>query len=303
MTLIYNCSKMVSSVRQVFAALYLRGSPVRVPLSSRGWPAVEHVLRVCAPTIRETATCLEENGRWLEGLALQQDGVWDWAARAAESALTVVDRSYPQRWLSVLGDTSPPAVWMRGSLSPRRAVGIVGSRNPSLERSRFAREAAIQAVSRGYSVWSGGARGCDQAAEVALASSDRDPDFAPVIVLPYGLSAASAKEQRVALSLCAPDETFSTPNAMERNRLIYAAVERCLVVDARYQEGGAWFGAVTALRRRLCRVYVANPEPTEWSEVLLRLGARSSQTPSEWLDDEESQQTLPVAMSGRFSFS
>jgi hypothetical protein len=57
------------------------------------------------------------------------------------------------------------------------------------------------------------------------------------------------------LSVCNPEEGFSTAAAMERNALIYAAASRSLVVESRFREGGTWHGATSAMRRRLTAMY------------------------------------------------
>lgn len=77
----------------------------------------------------------------------------------------------------------------------------------------------------------------------------------------------------VATSLRAPFEEFSTSAAMERNRLIYAASEATLVVRARHREGGSWHGAITALRDRLCPVFIQEDPSSLAHRTLIALGA------------------------------
>jgi hypothetical protein len=77
----------------------------------------------------------------------------------------------------------------------------------------------------------------------------------------------------VATSLCSPCDAFSSSAAMERNRLIYAASEATLVVRARHRIGGSWHGAVTALRDRLCPVFVQEDRSSLAHRTLISLGA------------------------------
>jgi predicted Rossmann fold nucleotide-binding protein DprA/Smf involved in DNA uptake len=130
----------------------------------------------------------------------------------------------------------------------------------------FAREAGEEAVSLGYGVVSGGAEGCDRAgtAGAGLAGG------VTVTVLPCGLG-WSRPSEGLDLSVCAPDEPFSTANAMERNALIYAASEAAVVAHSRFRAGGTWHGAADAVRRRLTTLLVRE-DPAPGHRALVALG-------------------------------
>ena len=53
------------------------------------------------------------------------------------------------------------------------------------------------------------------------------------------------------ISVCSPNEPFSTARAMERNQLIYAFGDLTVVHSARFKTGGSWHGAIKALRKHL----------------------------------------------------
>ena len=53
------------------------------------------------------------------------------------------------------------------------------------------------------------------------------------------------------ISVCSPNEPFSTARAMERNQLIYAFGDLTIVHSARFKTGGSWHGAIKALRQHL----------------------------------------------------
>ena len=57
--------------------------------------------------------------------------------------------------------------------------------------------------------------------------------------------------RRFYISVCSPDEPFSTARAMERNQLIYAFGDLTVVHSARFKTGGSWHGAIKALRQHL----------------------------------------------------
>ena len=57
--------------------------------------------------------------------------------------------------------------------------------------------------------------------------------------------------RRFYISVCSPNEPFSTARAMERNQLIYAFGDLTVVHSARFKTGGSWHGAIRALRQHL----------------------------------------------------
>lgn len=68
---------------------------------------------------------------------------------------------------------------------------------------------------------------------------------------------------------------------MERNRLIYAAGPGAYVAEARLREGGAWRGALEALRARLGVVAVpCDDEPAH--RTLRALGAVGLKDPEDF---------------------
>jgi DNA processing protein len=90
------------------------------------------------------------------------------------TAIPIESADYPQALLDL---RSPPVVlYLSGNLLPkdRRAIAIVGTRTPSLEGRQVARELAHQAVSKGFCVVSGLARGIDtEAHRAALLAGGR----------------------------------------------------------------------------------------------------------------------------------
>lgn len=204
---------------------------------------------------------------------MEDRGLWRWAESVAETALTPLCPGYPKRWLAVLREGAPAAVWARGSVEPGDWLGVVGSRRVSPEVGAFAREVGGEVRRLGAQVVSGGAVGCDTFAAEGAGGGVR--------LLPCGFDLVPPNEG-MDLSVCAPGEEFSTANAMERNALIYAAAEATVIVHARLRQGGTWHGATDALRRRLGRLLVReDPTDDSWPahRALIALGGVPLRSP------------------------
>lgn len=167
-----------------------------------------------------------------------------------------VDDGYPARLVERLGAAAPPLLHVVGpiGLLGGPALGVVGSRDVSPEGAEVAQGAARAAVTHGWGVASGGARGVDRLAMNAAL----DAGGSCVGVLADSLLRVTREpEVRVAIGeerLClatpfAPSAGFSAGNAMARNKLIYALAEVTFVVASDVETGGTWAGATEALRR------------------------------------------------------
>lgn len=270
------CPPGLEDARVVLAALYLPGLGLRLPRA--GWRQVRDALRRQAPTLEHA-----------EGV-LRREGFRDAAALLSEprrlaraeplSTLTALDVAYPLGWEERLRDAAPPVLWRCGSLpSTSRWLGVVGRRHPSSAGQDRAEASARCLASLGIALASGGAVGCDHAArDAALARGGEAIDL-----LPRGLAGEDAPQEGrlTLLSVRAPGEPFSAGAAMERNRLIYAAGPGTYVAEARLREGGAWSGALEALRARLGVVAVpCDDEPAH--RTLRALGAVGLRDPEDF---------------------
>jgi predicted Rossmann fold nucleotide-binding protein DprA/Smf involved in DNA uptake len=271
----------------VLASLYLPGTPHGLSLDRRAWPRVISSLRRENVSIVDAERTLRVGGLFAEAAALSSPTalVWGEATYQSDSCLTSLCPGYPSRWLEMLGQDAPPAVWRLGEpQSALPSVSVVGSREIEPRIHRFCAACAREAVSMGCQVVSGGAVGCDTAAlDAASAASG-----STISILPYGLGQfrGESPSGRVLLSLSELDEPFSRKRAMERNLLIYAASPTTIVGAARYREGGTWHGAMEAIRRRITQLAV---RPTDYDDdessrraarALVSLGARYLEKPS-----------------------
>ena len=228
----------------------------------------------------------------LPATILSTPGLLDWAERAVEdgAALTAVSGGYPLRWFEAFGDLAPPALWRAGTVPLRPWVGAVGSRRIGEEVEAYMGEIGERVATMGRGLVSGGAVGCDTAAEESALASG-----APVLrILPHGLGLRALEDGASQICLAAPQEPFSRALAMERNALIYAAADATVVGHARMRQGGTWHGASEALRRRLGRVLV-RPDGSPAARALKALGAEDLDDPARLaavLEDRPPQRAL-----------
>lgn len=260
---------MLEAISVALAALYLRGLSRPSVVPRRRWTRVVSGLRTADVPPENFSEALREDGLWEEAMVLDNDALCRDSASLVEQGhvITAVSPGYPRRWMERLGDAAPPALWICGGLPVQDLVGIVGGRHVDPEVRGFASAVGAEAVRLGCAVVSGGAAGCDYAgAGGAVASGG-----SAIEILPHGIDLYERKD-RCGLSVCPPDEPFSTAAAMERNALIYAASEATVVVQARFKQGGTWLGAADATRRRLCPLIVRD-DGGQASRALIGLGA------------------------------
>ena len=182
-----------------------------------------------------------------------------------ESALNLIDEGkvitlgcdvYPRLLLTTMGINAPPIFWISDPVlrkvqpwnnndgSQRVVIAAVGCRTPLSVGLAIASEAGLWSASNGYLSVSGGAAGCDTAFGRAAFGAGGEV----VHILPHGINHMSSDQWGYGMSVCPPNEQFSSGRAMERNNLIYAFGHMTIVCSARYRQGGTWQGAATALK-------------------------------------------------------
>jgi DNA processing protein len=235
------------------------------------------VVRKCQPLV--DGTRLE---RLLGRGFLLSQVVEAWRARAIW-IVSRADSNYPRRLKTRLKEEAPPIIYGCGEpgLLDAGGLAVVGSRNANDDLIRYAEEAGRVSARAGCVVVSGGARGIDQAGirgalgaggravgvladsleRVALSRDHREPllDERLVLMCPYD-----------------PAAGFNVGHAMQRNKIIYALADAALVVNADYESGGTWAGAVEQLQRwHFVPIYVRSAGRTAAGlEGLARLGAK-----------------------------
>ena len=197
--------------------------------------------------------------------------------------LTSVDDGYPERLVDRLGPSAPPLLYVVGdvALLGPALFGVVGSRDIGEAARTVAEQAAVEAVRNGLGVVSGGAKGIDR---FAMGSAlEAGGGAVGVLADSLARTVRDAEIRRMIgdgrLCLCTPYKPtagFSVPNAMGRNKVIYALSQATLVVTSDLEKGGTWAGAEEALRRKTAPVLVWSGEAAgPGNERLVQLGGHS----------------------------
>ncbi len=219
--------------------------------------------------------------RLLERGFLLSQAVERWQTRAIW-VISRADSYYPKRLRTHLKDDAPPLLYGCGEMKMLNSGGlaVVGSRNVDDELIAYTEKVGSLAAGADRALVSGGARGVDQAAmRGALEAGGR-----VIGVLADSLEkAAMNRENRnhlmdgrlVLISPYDPSAGFNVGHAMQRNKLIYALADAALVVNADYEKGGTWAGAVEQLEKLHCvPVYVrSNGMTNKALDALQRKGA------------------------------
>ncbi|AFY92267.1 DNA-processing protein DprA [Chamaesiphon minutus] len=165
------------------------------------------------------------------------------------------DPDYPDRLRQKLGSHAPAFLYGVGDirLLSQGGLAIVGSRNIDEEGIEYTSGVADNCARQGIQIVSGGARGVDTTAMLAAIAAGGNA----VGILADSLAKAAVsgkyrsaiQEQRLTLvSAVDPQAGFNVGNAMGRNKYIYALSNYGLVVNADYNKGGTWAGAVELLK-------------------------------------------------------
>ena len=166
------------------------------------------------------------------------------------------DGLYPARMKQYLKGKAPAVLYYAGRdlLWLGGGMAFVGSRNISEEATDAIRRIVRECVVVGMTIVSGGARGADQTSMHAAFEEGGNV----IAALPGDLlKTCLLRENREAIaagrvllfSAVEPEERFSTINAMERNKYIYAMSD-CAFVAQSDTKGGTWTGAMEELKRQ-----------------------------------------------------
>ncbi len=218
----------------------------------------------------------------------------------AKHGLWVVSRAnvmYPKKLREKLGDIRPPIFFGVGNqaLLNKEGIGFVGSRTINSDDEAFAKANAELAMTQGYTIISGGAKGIDQTAmHAALACGGESVGIVADSLLRASTAKAyrtGLKENRLALiSPFYPEAGFNTGNAMARNKYIYAISKAVVVVRSDFNKGGTWTGAKENLSKRWVPLLVRDTE-LEGNQELIKLGGVAI---NESFDDFRQLPTLAI---------
>lgn len=211
-------------------------------------PDAAEILRACQPVIDE-GRLQKLLGR---GFLLSQV-IERWQARAIW-VVSRADAEYPRRLKTRLREDAPAVLYGCGdtALLETGGLAVVGSRHVDDALIDYTMAVGRLAARAGRTLFSGGAKGIDQAAmRGALEGGGKVCG-----VLADSLEKTTMNRehrnllldgQLVLISPYDPSAGFNVGNAMQRNKLIYALADTSLVVSSDFNKGGTWAGAVEQL--------------------------------------------------------
>ena len=209
----------------------------------------------------------------------QSRGIW---------VLSRADKDYPKLLKDKLKQYAPPILYGCGNLDllDEEGVGIVGSRKVDKETEEWTREIASLIASSGLSVVSGGAKGVDiTSMNTALESGGSAIGFLGDSLFKKSVDSGYRSHlmdgRLTLLSAVDPSAGFNVGNAMQRNKFIYAFSKAGIVVNADFEKGGTWSGAVEQLKRfKCCKVFVRIfGKVAKGNKELVKLGAMTWPNP------------------------
>ena len=208
--------------------------------------------------------------------------VESWSSRAIR-VVSRADPDYPRRFKAKLGLEAPPLLYGSGtwSLLDEGGLAVVGSRHADAALIEFAQKTGGTCAAAGVAVISGAAKGIDRSAmEGALSTGGRAigvvADRLAQAVISRDAREAIRENRLLLISPFDPAAGFNVGNAMQRNKLIYGLADAALVVNADYEKGGTWNGAIEQIKRlRNCLVFAfADESISIGNRKLIEAGAR-----------------------------
>jgi DNA processing protein len=183
-----------------------------------------------------------------EALADAEEEMQNWAARGYE-VLALSDPAYPENLRVV--ENRPPLLFVAGRLSPadRRAVAVIGTRQPTDAGRLLARQTADVLATAGFTVVSGLAAGIDAEAHRAVLQlqSEQAPSARTLAVLGTGLGQvyppehaelqARIAEQGALISQFWPDAPPTRNSFPARNAVMSGMTLGSVIVEASEHSG------------------------------------------------------------------
>ena len=160
------------------------------------------------------------------------------------SLLSPGGADWPEQLLD-LGPHQPVVIFARGDVavfSSSPTLGVVGSRSPSDDGRHLCRQLSAEAISCGYTVISGGARGIDWVAHDTVDGSSGSQVMVLATALDRLGSWQPAMVERVAhrglvVTETPPGQKITPASFLHRNRVIAALSDRVVVVEAAERSG------------------------------------------------------------------
>jgi DNA processing protein len=178
------------------------------------------------------------------------------------------DPDYPVRLKERLRESAPAVLYGSGdeTILETGGLAVVGSRDGDEMLVSYTENIGRLAAKAQQTVVSGGARGIDRASMFgALQAGGRVAgviaDSLERLALSRDYREYLMDKKLVLISPYDPAAGFDVGHAMQRNKIIYALSDAALVVNADFEKGGTWAGAVEQLEKlHLVPLYVRSDE-------------------------------------------
>ena len=239
-------------------------------------PDAEQLLVICNEVIAR-----DRMRRLLDRGFLLSHAVERWQSRAIW-VISRADSQYPKRFKSRLREDAPSVLYGCGdsAIIETGGLAVVGSRHVDEQLVDYADNVGRIAARANRTIISGGAKGIDHAAMHGAL----DAGGKVIGVLSECLHRAAINRenrsylmdgQLILVSPYDPSAGFNVGHAMQRNKLIYALSDAALVVNADFEAGGTWAGAVEQLDKfQMVPLFVrANGKVSKGLDALHERGA------------------------------
>ncbi|MEO5354448.1 MAG: DNA-processing protein DprA [Magnetococcus sp. XQGC-1] len=254
-------------------------------------PNAAEILHACHSVIEESRL-----KRLLERGFLLSQAVERWHTRAIW-VISRADAGYPKNLKLRLREEAPAILYGCGDMALLESGGlaVVGSRHADDALVDYTTSIGQLTARFGRMLISGGAKGIDLAAmRGALAAGGQVcgvlADSLEKVAMLRAQRNMLLAGRLVLISPYDPAAGFNVGHAMQRNKLVYALADACLVVHSDVNKGGTWTGAVEQLDKfRRIPLYVrATGTPSLGLDALRKKGALPWPNPT----DEESFKAL-----------
>lgn len=200
--------------------------------------------------------------------------------------MTRADKIFPKVLKEKLKDKCPPVIYYCGDISILKdeLIGVVGSRNIDSYGLEFTKNIGKKIVQEGYSLVSGGAKGCDSVSqEEVILNGGRVVSFIADSMInkikKKDIREAIMNKKLLLMSAINPKSGFTVYYAMDRNKYIYCLSKTTVVVSSDYNKGGTWAGATENIKNNWVPVIVRYEENIpKGNKELIKLGAMKMET-------------------------
>ena len=200
--------------------------------------------------------------------------------RLGIKCITRADKEYPKLLKNNLGNSCPPIIYYCGDIEllNKNYIGFVGSREIRDEDVNIIHILVDKCLKNKIGVVSGGAKGIDsESTNYCL----KNNGFCLEILADSMVKKLKNKDyinyirekKMLCISFASPEAGFDVGNAMMRNKFIYLFSKGTIVINASYNKGGTWSGAIECIKKGYSPICVVDNDK-KGNQELIKLGAK-----------------------------